>query len=130
DAWRSLLQRARPEDAPTARLNDHRALFRREKMRHVRGNDDEAAGGIGLELRLVELCAKPQVPRAFDDRDDLLVRMRVREDPRAARDFHSIDPVSAIARIAEKVRALPAVGLIVGGEPLNVLRRQRRDWLL
>jgi hypothetical protein len=117
-----LFQIVRPKHAPAAGLNDDRTLSRSEKMRHIRRNEYEAASGIRLELRLVEPLSNPQVPRTFDNGDDFIVRMRMCEDSRTARDSHPVDPISPFARIAAKVRSLSAVGVVGGSEPSNVLR--------
>ena len=75
-----------------ADLNDDGAFPRSEKVRHIRGNDYEAASGIGLQLTLVEAVSDPQVPRTFDHRDDFVIWMSMGEDARSAGDFGPVDP--------------------------------------
>jgi hypothetical protein len=90
------------ENAPTAGLNDDRTLSRREKVAHPQ-DEYEAASGIRLQLRLVEL-SRSQVPRTFDNGDDFIIgcvcaRTRNRQDSHLS--IHL-----PFARIAEKVRSL------------------------
>lgn len=120
-----LFQVFRAKYAVAAGLDNDGTLPRREKVWHIRRNDYEAASGIGLQLCLVEPFPNPQVPCAFDHGDDFVIRMSMGEDAAATGEFHPVDPVSAFARIAAKVRPLSAVGVVGGSEPSNVLRRQR-----
>src|SRR5689334_566339 len=101
----------------TAGLNDDRALPHLDKMRHLRGNEDEAARRIGLQLCLIEGLSKPEVPGALHNRDAFVVGVRMREDARTARDSCSVDPIAALARIAVELRSLSAVGVVGRREP-------------
>src|SRR5262249_33388493 len=68
------------------------------------------------------------VPRSFDYRIHLGVRMGMRTHPDTARNLDAIDERSRLTRIPDELCTLPPVGVVRRREPLHLFRRQRDDF--
>jgi len=93
-------------------------------MRDPRRDDNETACRIALQLRRIKPLALPQIPGPFDNRNHLIMRVRVRENASAAGYFHPIYPRAAMAGIAEQLRPLPPILVVGRRKPLHLFRRQ------
>jgi hypothetical protein len=71
-------------------LNDHGTFLRRNKMRYADRDDDETACGVPFQICQVEFRSLTQIPGSFDDGDQFVLRVRVREDTFAGRHLDTI----------------------------------------
>jgi hypothetical protein len=85
-------------------------------------DDYEAARRVALQLGRVEPLFLAQVPDPFDNRNQLVLRVGVREHAPAAGNFNSVYPHAALAGITEQLRALPAIVVVGGREPPHLFR--------
>lgn len=118
-----LLQVFSLKFAGTAYLNDHSAFLRSDEVRNTSRNDDETTRRVAPQLRCVKLHSLAQVPSAFDDRNEFVLRVRMRQDTRATGYFHSIDPGATLAGVAEQLRSLSAIVVERGSKPPYFVRR-------
>ena len=77
-------------------LNDHGTVHGRNKMRYAGGNGDETARRVPFQPCGVEFCSLAQIPGSFDDGDQFVLRVRMREDTFAGGYLDTIDPCTAL----------------------------------
>ena len=77
-------------------LNDHGTFLRCNKMRYAGRNDDETARGVPFQICEVEFRSLAQIPGSFDDGDQFVLRVPMREDTLAGGYLDAIDPRTAV----------------------------------
>src|SRR6185503_8754078 len=93
-------------------LEHHRSALRHLVVRHVRLLEDEAAGRVFLQLRLVEGRALGEMERAREHRDLQVHRVRMRRGLEAGRVLHAGDERLFLGPVAPNRGDLRAGGRI------------------